>query len=282
MEMRVWELNRVNKMTSRSQYTITRRLLLAGLSAPFVLLRDASAVMNQPASDVPIDLGHGLEIRDFRLFPTTDVMRFIVEIHNTTDTPIDTPSVGVVLPHLPADSSFGVANPVAAVLHPGTSGCLIGVAPMGLTSDLNWSEPTWTLCGETQTINAMRLTGWDFSFSAIVHAIYPTHAIVDLEIENISAKRSTGLCAKGIVRDQNNRICGGVGPYLLDGVEPSERFSTELYIYPEIEYILSPFPLLETVEGITVSFTLQPFKDIVPPTCEPVLPWNQSVSRKKP
>src|SRR5690606_32328769 len=62
---------------------ISRRGLLAGLVASAVVLRGVGTAATESKPISPIDLGDGLEIRDYRLFPTKDLMRFIVEIHNT-------------------------------------------------------------------------------------------------------------------------------------------------------------------------------------------------------
>lgn len=73
-------------MSILSNKPLSRRNVIAGALTSLAMLRAGNAGASQVERPAPVDLGHGLEIRDYRLFPTKDVMRFIVEIRDITDT----------------------------------------------------------------------------------------------------------------------------------------------------------------------------------------------------
>lgn len=250
---------------------VSRRSAIAGLLGTAALLRTGSvgsAPVDRPA---PIDLGHGLEIRDYRLFPTDDVMRFIVEIHNTTDTAVDTPTVGVVLPHFD-EGNFGWANPVSPVLHPHASDCLIGVAPDALASNMDWSIPEWAICGEIETAYAERLDDVDIEYSYTLDFRSSTHLHIPVEFTNHSHVVARNVVIQGIVRDIDDRLCGATMPLRLADVAPGQSAQNAFNIAADREYHANPFVLIDTVAGIGFDFKTQPSPPIVNNGCSLLMP----------
>lgn len=174
---------RIRILITKYQTPTSRRDLLVGLFASLATLCCTGAAANQTKPRGPIDLGNGLQIRDYRLFPTQDVMRFIVEIHNTTDAAVDTPTVGAVLPHLD-DYNFGWAIPVSPVLHPHMSDCLIGVAPEAVKTDEDCRTPDWMLCSGIESYMAVSIQDWQYELSHSIEILSDTHMRTTVEVTN--------------------------------------------------------------------------------------------------
>lgn len=255
--------------------TISRRSAIAGALASIAVWQSGASIAQQIEQPASVELGHGLEIRDYRLFPTEDVTRFIVEIHNTTDSAIDTPGVGVILPHLDEMENFGWANPVGSVLHPNSSEMLIGVAPLAMTSNDDWGEPKWMLCDNIQSTQSESIAEWDIDFTHRLEILTPTHAQAHFDITNIGNSRARTGYILGLVRDKDGRICGSTLPSSVQSVLPGASEQQLVNITPAATYISNPFVLIDTTEGLDASFSLQPRSSPINRGCSPVLPWNQ-------
>lgn len=253
---------------------MSRRRAIAGLLGTFALLGTESAGSAQADRPAPVDLGHGLEIRDYRLFPTEDVMRFLVEIHNTTATAVDTPSVGVVLPHLNADENFGWAIPMQPTIHPQSSSGLIGVAPTSLDADSKWGTPLWELCSELTHQSSAILLDVDVTFTHTLDIRSPSQVLATIDVSNHGPPLSTRVTILGLVRDHFGRIAGGTVPIYLNSVEPGESRELGVPISPTLNYTANPVPLLSAKEGVSVDFSLQPWPSQYPDSCAPVMPWS--------
>lgn len=250
---------------------LSRRAFLAGISAGLVIA-GASAQEATPAPT--FDLGNGLEVRDYRLFPTTDVMRFIAEIHNTTDSFLDTPAVGVILPHLPKESNFGWAAPMQPVIYPQSSMGVIGVAPAGVRSDSDWGEPNWMLCADVQTSVSGKFDPDILSLDSTFSITNETSAKVVTTATNLTDSLQRSLTLQGLVWDADGRLCGGTltSIFRLDAGASRE---VNINITAKQDYIANPFTLIPSTAGMSLTMTLQPRTSAMNPGCEIVMPWNQ-------
>lgn len=251
----------------------TRRSFLQLLLATAILPSATLAMRHQTQTSEFFDLGNGLEIRDYRLLLTKDVLRFIVEIHNTTDTAVDAPTVGVVLPHLDTEKNFGWASPSAPVLHPKSSGCLIGVAPSGIASDEDWGQPEWTLCGDLERKLARTTDHWLFDLVPSIEFLQPNVAKILLRIDSQNNNLPERMFVHGLVLDSNGRLCGTTVTGKITRLAPMETRVTGFTISPEYSYISNPFNLIENVDGISAIFTMQPSEVLTNQHCEAVMPW---------
>lgn len=252
---------------------ITRRTAIAGAVSSWAILRASTGIARQADRPAPYDLGHGLEIRDYRLFPTEDVMRFIVEIHNTSDTTVDTPTVGVVLPHLD-DDNYGWANPIAGVIHPQSSQGLIGVAPSTLTSDQYWGAPSWVLCDELQADSADAMQDWDVEITWDFRIRDAADAVSKLIITNRGNSPTGPASVQGLVWDQDGRLCGASSNVLIPRLIAGEVWETWAHVWSFLEYVANPFALIDHVENLEVNYSLQPRTAGTNKGCSTVLPWG--------
>ncbi|MCA9832436.1 MAG: hypothetical protein KC435_00655 [Thermomicrobiales bacterium] len=250
---------------------LSRRALLSGIATAGVIVTARA----QGTTPVPTyDLGNGLQVRDYRLFPTKDVTRFIAEIHNTTESFVDTPAVGVILPHLSADGNYGWGTPLQPVIHPQSSMGIIGVAPTGLMTDSGWGEPTWELCGDVQTKLSDKFDPDVLSLESTLSITSDTAAKVLTTAANLTDTQQRNLTLQGLVRDADGRICGGTLTSILR-LEPAATREINTNITARQNYIANPFTLIPSTDGMSVEMLLQPRTAMMNPGCEIVMPWNQ-------
>lgn len=263
----------VRVLSDRMCQKTTRRSFLASLASLAAFQRSTSTMSMQK----PFDLGQGIEVRDYRLFPTPDILRFIVEVHNTTDFPVDAPTVGVILPHLVEHENYGWASPMSPVIHPHTSGGLIGVAPAALTHDNEWGSPEWELCAAMSTIQSERLLIWDLDLSYELVVYYSHHLQIKARITNLGDKPTRGLYMSALLWDPDARICGITYDRLLPVIAPGETLQDSIDVSQGefYDYIANPFALVNSVEGMNATLTLQPVTSYPAPVCEPIMPWNR-------
>lgn len=264
-------------MSNFLQSMHSRRNVIASMFAAPALLKSGSVGARQGTRPLPVDLGHGLEIRDYRLFPAEDVLRFIVEIHNTTDAQIDTPMLGVSLPHLSSSNPvFAWANPVSMVLHPHASECLTGVAPKSLSKDEEWGNPEWQLCHPISTEISQNSPHYEITFSHRIEVVDPKEAFIYLEVKNLAETEITRLVFfQPTVWDKNGRICGTLPMVGINGIGPNDTASIRSRITPLAVYPVNPILLIDNVEHMSVSYTQQP--GVIrynQRSCNSVLPWN--------
>lgn len=247
---------------------MNRRMVLTGMLGAFEIIKQQSKgyrFTSRPTAS----LGYGLEIRDYRLFPTDDVMRFIVEVHNTTDQPVDTPLLGLILDHMPSGQDSGFAMPASAILHPHTSGALFGVAPSGLKNDGEWGSPEWVLCDELHTWRTEELEEIDVTYTHDIIYSRVDHAQVVITVEN-HGDQAVGMGTfrfEGVVYDSANRICGIILPLEPWRIEKEERNNYVAHLGPSFDYIGNPFVLIESTDGISVELSVQPRYRYVSPSC---------------
>jgi hypothetical protein len=73
-------------------------------------------------------LGDGIELVDYRIYPSQDVPRIIGEIISTRDDMVDSPVVSIIFPEL-WEEGLAYAPPLLPVMRPGESNMIFGVLP---------------------------------------------------------------------------------------------------------------------------------------------------------
>ncbi|MCO5215744.1 MAG: FxLYD domain-containing protein [Thermomicrobiales bacterium] len=231
------------------------------------------ALLQIPDYVIPVTLEHGLEIRDYRIFPTDDIRRFIVEIHNATDQAVDTPSIGVILSHLPQDQDFGVAVATSPVLHPHTSGILIGVAPTALGSDDNWGIPEWIICDDLHTSRVAELPIQDLTIASEIVVMNEDLAQVNIQVTNNSEESIERVWLSGDVYDDHGRVCGSLVQIGRGPISPGETNEYYLYVVREWRYFGNPFVLVSSAAEVDVVVSIQARARYVSPACPRLAAW---------
>ena len=266
----------INNLLTTYHASISRRRMLAGLFASLQVLRGVATQAKQTEPIAPFELGNGLEVRDYRLFPTEAAMRFIVELHNTTDSAIDTPAVGVTLPNLDARENFSWANPVSMVLHPHSSDCLVGVAPQALTTDKDWGTPRWEVCRAISTKLSKKLPSHELVLNHSIRVINPQEADLYIEVSNPSDAEVEGwVLLQPIIWDNLGRLCGAAPMAGKNGIGSHASVTMVSRIRLAEDSAMLPPALIESLEEISASISFQPgVIQINSQSCDAVLPWN--------
>lgn len=251
----------------------SRRALIAGLASMCANRR----LMSSKNYQRPIELGNGIEVRDFRLFPGDEIMRFIVEIYNNTDAIIDTPAVGVHLPHMNNDENYGWAVAIAPVFYPGTSAGLLGVAPKALATDLDWDTPEWTLCGPLTTRSASLLDNSRLDVSSDQFQLDSQTLEIATSVTNLGDATISNLNVIGLVWDRSGRICGSTNSAQLLPLEPGATQIRSVYVGDTLSmrYAANPFHMIDSVVDLDVSVSVQPSVSFDAPECPAIMPWNR-------
>jgi len=221
-----------------------------------------------------VDLGRGIELRDYRLLPTEDRMLFMAEVHNHTDSAIDTPTLGVTLPHLRSEMNFGWTTAVEPVIHPHTSGGLVGVAPEGMTSDSEWIDPEWLLCDALSEERASVIAPYQFEIDSRIRVRDSKAAEVFISITNLGVPNHDQIWFSAKIWGPDGRWSGSIYVHPLPEVATGETYQTRFWIADNVAYVPGPFNLLETVEGATISTSIQPSADSSITGCPILMPWN--------
>lgn len=244
-------------MPVHNQKRISRRAAIAGGLSFCTFLPTRPIKAKQAERPAPVDLGHGLEIRDYRLFPTKEVMRFIVEIHNTTDAAVDTPTVGVELPHLSGEN-FGWANPFAGIIHPHSSQGLLGVAPMALHTDSYWGAPKWILCDDVRTEVAEDIQDLHIEITSEFIILDADRATSHLAITNRGHSPTMRFSVQVLVWDRDGRLCGAGEDAPISVLAVGESREAWARVNPDLNYMANPFAIIDSVAHLKTDHSLQP------------------------
>lgn len=254
-------------------YGYSRRRLLTQVGLAGVFGRSNMGTTQTNTQIETIALGGGIEIRDYRLMPSRDAARIIVEVHNTTDDFLDTPLVGVIIPALTNNEDFVVAVAVTPVIYPHSSVAMFGILPRGVTDITGIEHGKWVLCNPLHTELATKLRELDVKMSYLVTAV-PNGIRMDVALANLDSAQTAIADICGEVYDPDGRICGAIPPRFIR-LQPEEEQNLEVYALDFWEYISSPFLLADSEDPLTVELTVQPRAPYQPLICPTVMPWNR-------
>lgn len=262
-------------MQSNRVTRCNRRMLLAMLTSTQLMTSRNSIESRRVFAQDTTEISDGIHILDYRLFPTVDVSRFIVEVSNNSHEAVDTPAVGLILPQFPSSSDFGFALPVDTVLHPNSRGLLVGVAPASLTDDDIWEEPEWSLCNPVVSLEANAFSQYEIDIIFTSLTKDPDQLVVAVTITNRAQQIRGQFEVSGIVRDGGGRICGCMLPRTIYGLEHGQSKEFTMSVSRDDDFIGNPFVLVDSAYDMEVELSFQPVGKYLPPNCSAVMPWNR-------
>lgn len=258
-----------------SRRLVSRRSFLTGIASAAAISYRVSFCAESSDTSSLSALPSGIEVVDYRLFRSRGVDRFLVEVFNSTGMAVDTPSLGIVLPHLGSDENFGWAIPMQEVLHPHSSAGLIGVAPSGIHSDEDWGSPEWIICNEVESTKAERISSWDLEIDHTLSILGNNDVLANITLTNHGKPLPITVTVLGLVRDGERRISGVTVPLYLNSIKPGETSELPVRFGPTLDYVANPKAMINTDEGVSVDFSFQPWPSEINPGCSPVMKWNR-------
>lgn len=261
-------------MHSGSARFSRRSFVSAALACP-ALGTAASQIATPDAASTPrpnpIALSEGLSITDIRAFPTTDVPRFLIELHSELDVAVDSIAIGTLLKrNIPV-----WATPLEPVLAPKTSTMLIGVLPNQVSVD-QLATAQWEPCALPliRQGEAERMESWDLTLDATRDVVKETHLRYRITVMNKSNRSTWGVYCQGLVWDRDQRLCGATATMNFSSMEPGTTRDTAINISPAVRVTASPFALVDRVDSAVATFTFQPTFSPARPGCPAAMPWN--------
>ena len=156
----------------------------------------------------PIVLGEGIELIDYRIFPSEDVPRIIGEISSTRDEMVDSPVISITFPELGVNG-LAYAPPGLPVMRPGESNMIFGVLPQGIDSNEKLQSAEFGLCAP---VAAGRLTKANvsraWSFTDMEKDKRVGSQLLTGNLRNDASSIAITPVVQGLVRDANGRYVG--------------------------------------------------------------------------
>lgn len=156
----------------------------------------------------PIVLGDGIELIDYRIYPSEDVPRIIGEISSTRDEMVDSPVVSVTFPELGKDG-LAWAPPVLPVMRPGESNMIFGVLPREIDSEEKLEAAKFGLCAPVVAGRHTRMNvgrQWSITNYEDDKRAGSQNLRGNLVNEGVGIAFTPVL--QGLIRDANGRVVG--------------------------------------------------------------------------
>lgn len=200
----------------------------------------------------PIVLGEGIELIDYRIYPSTDVPRIIGEISSTRDEMVDSPVVSITFPDLGEDG-LSWAPPVLPVMRPGESNMIFGVLPSQIDSEEQLQEADFGLCAP---VRSGPLTSLHASLNLRIELIdgehWETAQWIQARIHNDAEEPVQWTKIRGLVRDSHGRYVGATGELDMWSLWPEAPKEFTLWLSTGDEIAANPYRLLN---GSSTYFT---------------------------
>jgi hypothetical protein len=157
----------------------------------------------------PIVLGDGIELVDYRIYPSRGVRRIIGEISSTRDEMVDSPVVSITLPDIEGTKGFAYATSVLPVMRPGESNMIFGVLPDEIDSNEKLASASFGLCGSVGpgTIS-QEFAGIEFRLSDLDVLHRASAERFQAFVHNDGPRDAAYVVIRGLVRDANERLVG--------------------------------------------------------------------------
>lgn len=226
-------------------------------TAPVRAAQDAvtpAATPNHHGRPRPIVLGHGIELVDYRIYPSTDVPRIIGEIVSTRDDMVDSPVVSITFPDLDANG-LAWAAPVLPVMRSGESNMIFGVLPEGVQNRLEYA--TFGLC---ESVNLGALTELSESVRLRPELVNDDRKSDSLhltgKIFNDGQEPTQWIKIRGLARDDSGRYVGALPEIDLWNLRPGESKSFSIWQSRKSDQPANPFRMVSS--GLELELELHP------------------------
>lgn len=237
---------------------MNRRQFLGGIAGSFLLPTTTLAQENDatPAATPqhsgrprPFVLGDGIELVDYRIYPSSDVRRVIGEIWNTRNDMVDAPVVSMTFP----DVGFAYAVPFMPILRPGESTMIFGVLPDQVDTQDRLESGDFGLCEPAEPGRwTKEYLDLNLTVSRIESRVSDSSVNVLGEIRNDGNTRAAFTCVRGLVRDHNGRYAGCSTDNKTGHLLPGNSKQFSLWAGINIPLLANPYALLRPGSHYTV------------------------------
>jgi hypothetical protein len=194
----------------------------------------------------PIVLGDGIELVDYRIYPSQDVRRIIGEISSTRDDMVDSPVVSITFPDIEGSEGFAYAPAILPVMRPNQSNMIFGVLPDVIDTDEKLESATFGLCsavGSGQYSAEESRLKLRISDLAVDH--FPTRQLFYGVINNESLENVPYAMIRGLVRDSNDRYAGCTPAIMMRRLDPLSSQEFSFWSAQSIDTLANPYPMLD-------------------------------------
>jgi hypothetical protein len=220
----------------------------------------------------PVVLGDGIELIDYRIYPSPDVPRIIGEIVNIGDEMVDSPAITVTFPEF-GPEGFAYAIPHLPTMRPGQSNLIFGQLPTAISSNTMLDSATFGLCGP---VVAGELTAseaaLDLEVMDLVEEKHATAQFMTGSVQNNSPHWIAWIRIRGLVRDSVGRLAGTIPQmdvYLADGNVPS---SFAFWSDATMPFPANPYLLLDGTTNYSTTLVPGTVSATTAPGCPAILP----------
>lgn len=223
----------------------------------------------------PVNLGDGIILTDYRVYPASPLNRIVGEIRNTTDRMIDAPVVSIYYPvNGEEGAGFAYGAPVLPVIEAGGTVPIFGTIPEGVNPDVAIASADFALCTPAEpgkyTDEEAELSLELFITS---EKIKDTSYRCDGEVINMAASAAKVSAVYGIFRDPIGRVAGFALTVHIPALEPAAIKPFTLWGAERIASKGNPY-LLTSGTNYTVDVRAGTRGPTVTPGCSFGLPWE--------
>lgn len=257
---------------------MNRRAFITAITAGILLPRlrqphDPDATPPSGSRPAPIDLGEGLTLVDYRVYPG-DRPAIIGELRSDRDEMVDAPVVSLTWPDASRSAGFTWASPLIPVIEPGGSIPIFGPLPESGEAEPSLDSARFALCSPVERGEYTR--SWqslnvDFRMTheRYRHAAFKGTGIV----ANPGPGRTPSISVRGIVRDGDDRIAGVTSTPSPGVIPPGEEREFTVWIAASLRNKANPVPL---ISGLDYSVDIRPGVrgPAIAPGCAFGKPWD--------
>lgn len=226
----------------------------------------------------PIVLGDGIELIDYRIYPSPDVPRIIGEIVSTRDEMVDSPVISMTFPDLET-GGYAWAPSHLPVMRPGESNLIFGVLPEQIDTEEKLATADFGLCASVAAgEQTARRRGIDLQIIVNTENYWADSLNVLGTIQNAGDRAVIFSAVHGLVRDKNSRYIGVTVEAQTGDLAPGSVQDFFLWAWTANSSPADPYLFLNGSTDYSVDVTAGLIKPILLPGCPAVFPWNQSGS----
>lgn len=245
------------------------------LATPTFRNRDVSSQTRMPE---PIELGQGLLLVDYRIYPTSNARPAMLgEIKSTLDHRVDAVSISMIDSSEPdAFRAFSYATPAAPTIAPFGTVPVWGVLPeTDDHAERLLSRLQFGLCDQVAAGEQTALwDDWDIVITRYEEiALRSTSLVIYGYIKNMGTTSQGRIVTRGVVRDADGRLLGTTRSQQAAPLDPGEtkRFAVGAR---SSDHIHTNAYRMMTSPDYTVSLSIEPTGYPIPPGCHLGAPWS--------